>query len=121
MFHVTHFVTTQISMNYKLAKTTCKCGNPRRPTGRYCTGCHAKKQREYRQEMKKLAEVSGTPFANAVKDFKRKLLLNSIKAEDGNLCRAAIRLGVHRNTIAYLMRELSLNKEQIQAYVKGLA
>lgn len=107
-------------MKYKPTKSFCKCGNPRRPTGRYCKACHAKKQQLYRQEMKLQAREAGTPFANAVRDFKRKMLLQSIKAEDGNLCRAAIRLGIHRNTITRLMHETSLNQEQIREYMKGL-
>lgn len=44
----------------------------------------------------------------AVDDFKRKLLRTALMRTRGNMCKAAIILGMHRNTILRLCRELEI-------------
>jgi DNA-binding NtrC family response regulator len=108
-------------MKYKTANPNCKCGEPKRPKQQTCRGCHAKSQRLYRKEMQVLAQASGSVFVEKVRAYKRQLLLNAIRDEKGNLCRAAIRLGVHRNSVNRIMREVRLSGSEVTSYLKGEA
>lgn len=106
-------------MKYKPKSNTCKCGKPRRPKGRYCADCHSAKQKEYRMSMKDA--MNGNVYGAAVKAFKKKLILGAIREERGNFCRAAIRLGIHRNTVNLIIREVGLTSEQVRQYLKEVA
>jgi DNA-binding NtrC family response regulator len=103
-------------MKYKPSKTTCHCGNPRRPNARNCSACHREAQRTYRLEMKK-ARLGVDVYTVAVRAFKRQLLLGAIQSAKGNLCRAAMSLGVHRSTVTRVMREVGLSSEQVKQHV----
>ena len=118
MFHVTRFVPPQKTMKYKDPNPNCKCGNPRRPGGRYCYVCHAEKQKAYRERMKNERVDTSGMLAQAVRDFKRKLVMKTMREEGGNLTRTAFRLGVHRNTMNRLMFELGLNAKQVRTWLR---
>jgi hypothetical protein len=60
-------------------------------------------------------------YVDAVRAFKRKLLLDAVKAEKGNMCRASIRLGVARSTMTRAMREVGLSASQLKQYREGFA
>jgi DNA-binding NtrC family response regulator len=107
-------------MKYKAPKTTCSCGNPRRPNAQNCYECHRRAQRKYRAEMREASAASNV-YANAVREFKRMFLLKAVKAERGNLCRACIRLGVCRSTMTRAMREAGLTAQQVKTYLRGAA
>lgn len=104
-------------MKYKTPKTTCRCGNPRRPNAQNCHDCHREAQRQYRATLKEM-RTGRNVYADAVRAFKRKLLLDAVKAE-GNMCRASIRLGVARSTMTRAMREVGLTVEQVKEYSKS--
>lgn len=106
-------------MKNKPKKTTCKCGKPLRSCGRYCNACHAEKQKQYRAEMKVSAIRNGGTYLDAVREFKRNVLLKAIKQEGGNLCRVSVRLGVHRNTVNRIMREVGFSSEQVKQYLRS--
>ncbi len=103
-------------MKYRAPNPNCKCGQPRRPHGRYCQACHAAKQKVYRARMR--AEIKGSVYAEAVRKAKMRILLAAIREERGNLCAAAVRLGIHRNTISRAMREVGLTAQQVKQYIR---
>jgi DNA-binding NtrC family response regulator len=106
-------------MKYKAKKTTCACGNPeRRPNG-LCKACNAEAGRTYRAKIKAMrAEVDGSPYAEAVRKAKMRILLGAIREERGNLTAAGLRLGVHRNTINRVMKEIGLTAQQVKQYIR---
>lgn len=57
-------------------------------------------------------------YDEAVKQFKKKVVLEAIKEERGNMCRAARRLEIHRNTVTRLMQEVGLNSKQVREYLR---
>ena len=99
-------------MKYKTPKTTCACGKPRRPSAHNCHGCHRAAQRKYRETLREM-QTGRNVYAEEVRAFKRKLLLDAVKAE-GNMCRASIRLGVARSTMTRAMREVGLSVSQVK-------
>jgi DNA-binding NtrC family response regulator len=135
MFHVTRFVPHAVnSMKYKPRKKQCGkngCKNPRRKRQRTCKACHAAAMRDFRAQRvyvkrdaptlpKSIAGAleQGQTLETMVKTFKRKVLLTAAKVENGNLCRAADRLGVHRNTVNRAMRQAGLRSQQVRQYLK---
>lgn len=108
-------------MKYKERKTTCHCGNPVRPNNRLCKACHAAYQREYRAQVRECGIDHKGVYAALVKDAKRKILLSAIREERGDLTAAAIRLGVHRNTVNRIMRESGLSALDVKRYLKAVA
>jgi DNA-binding NtrC family response regulator len=64
-------------------------------------------------------ETGRNVYVDSVRAFKRKLLLDAVKAERGNMCRASIRLGVARSTMTRAMREVGLSGAQVKEYSKG--
>jgi DNA-binding NtrC family response regulator len=50
----------------------------------------------------------GVHYEDAVREFDKRFITKTIDAADGNLCRAADKLGVHRNTLARKMKELKI-------------
>ena len=50
----------------------------------------------------------GVHYEDARREFDKKFLTIVIAKSDGNLCKAADTLGVHRNTLARKMKELKI-------------
>jgi DNA-binding NtrC family response regulator len=50
----------------------------------------------------------GVHYEDALREFDKRFITKVIDATDGNLCRAADKLGVHRNTLARKMKELKI-------------
>jgi Fis family transcriptional regulator len=50
----------------------------------------------------------GVHYEDARREFDKKFLSSVIDKSDGNLCKAADTLGVHRNTLARKIRELKI-------------
>ena len=51
----------------------------------------------------------GTPFEEAVREFQRVFILTVLRDKKGNQCRAADKLGMHRNTLRRTIRDLQLD------------
>jgi len=51
---------------------------------------------------------SGIRFQDAQREFERRFITRVIQRSDGNVCRAAETLGVHRNTLARRLRALKI-------------
>ncbi len=61
---------------------------------------------------------TGVRYEDAVKQFKRQYLLEVLKANRGNQCKAADELGIHRNTLSRTMAELELEVAEVRAVLK---
>lgn len=59
-------------------------------------------------------------YAEALRAAKRKILLRAVRSHGGNLSAAAIALGIHRNTIARIVREAGLSISDLKCCVRAL-
>jgi Fis family transcriptional regulator len=62
--------------------------------------------------------AGGIPYAEAVKEFKRRFILEVLEAHRGNQCKAAKQLGMHRNTLSRTIAELEIDPAQIRLGLK---
>lgn len=57
---------------------------------------------------------SGVSYADAVRQFKRRYILEVLAQHKGNQCKAAEELGMHRNTLSRTLAELNLDTAKIR-------
>ena len=57
---------------------------------------------------------AGVPYAEAVKQFKRRYIFEVLHQHKGNQCKAAEELGMHRNTLSRTLAELDMPVAQIR-------
>jgi len=57
---------------------------------------------------------AGMSYTDAVRQFKRRYILEVLSRHKGNQCKAATELGMHRNTLSRTLAELDLNTAQIR-------
>ncbi len=57
---------------------------------------------------------SGVSYAEAVRQFKRRYLLEVLAEHKGNQCKAATALGMHRNTLSRTLAELDMDTTAIR-------
>jgi len=50
----------------------------------------------------------GIHYEDAVREFDRRFIVEVIEKSDGNLCKAADTLGVHRNTLSRKIKDLKI-------------
>jgi DNA-binding protein Fis len=50
----------------------------------------------------------GVHYEDALREFEKRFISCVIEKSDGNLCKAADTLGVHRNTLARKVKQLKL-------------
>jgi Fis family transcriptional regulator len=62
--------------------------------------------------------AGGITYTEAVREFKRRFLLEVLAHHRGNQCKAAMELGMHRNTLSRTLAELELNPSQIRGILK---
>ncbi len=60
----------------------------------------------------------GITYAEAVREFKKRFLLEVLAAHRGNQCKAAKDLGVHRNTLSRMIAELAIDPVDVRAGMK---
>ena len=58
---------------------------------------------------------AGIPYADAMRQFKKRYILEVLAQHKGNQCKAAIELGMHRNTLSRTLAELDMNTAQIRS------
>ncbi len=58
--------------------------------------------------------TAGVSYTEAVRQFKRRYLVEVLSRHRGNQCKAAEELGMHRNTLSRTMAELDLDSAQIR-------
>lgn len=52
---------------------------------------------------------SGILYSEAVREFKKRFILTVLQENNGNQCKAARQLGMHRNTLSRTISELKLD------------
>ncbi len=57
---------------------------------------------------------AGVSYTEAVRQFKRRYILQVLAQHKGNQCKAAEELGMHRNTLSRTLAELEMNTAQIR-------
>lgn len=62
--------------------------------------------------------AGGITYAEAVREFKRRYLLEVLAHHKGNQCKAAKELGMHRNTLSRTITELKIDVRQLRDGVK---
>ena len=66
-----------------------------------------------REQLEKLIDEmveKGIRYADARREFERRFIARVLASSHGNLCRAAERLGMHRNTLSRKIGELRLKR-----------
>ncbi len=62
--------------------------------------------------------AGGITYSEAVREFKKRYLLEVLASHRGNQCKAAKELGMHRNTLSRTIAELDIDPLQIRAGLK---
>lgn len=57
---------------------------------------------------------AGIPYADAIRQFKKRYILEVLSHHKGNQCKAAEELGMHRNTLSRTLAELDLDTVAIR-------
>ncbi len=57
---------------------------------------------------------AGISYADAIRQFKERYILEVLAHHKGNQCKAATELGMHRNTLSRTLAELDMNTAQIR-------
>jgi DNA-binding NtrC family response regulator len=57
---------------------------------------------------------AGVSYTEAIRQFKRRYILEVLATHKGNQCKAAEELGMHRNTLSRTLAELDLDSTQIR-------
>lgn len=55
----------------------------------------------------------GILFGEAVKEFEKSFILNIVSRNRNNLCKAAVELGIHRNTLSKRLEEYDYGSKHI--------
>jgi DNA-binding NtrC family response regulator len=54
--------------------------------------------------------TKGVRYEDAQREFEKRFIAHVLSASDGNLCKAADRLGMHRNTLSRKITEYRLRR-----------
>jgi DNA-binding NtrC family response regulator len=57
---------------------------------------------------------TGILYSEAVREFKKRFIMNVLQQNRGNQCKAARELGMHRNTLSRTIAELKLDVRQLR-------
>lgn len=57
---------------------------------------------------------SGILYSEAVREFKKRFILTVLQENQGNQCKAARQLGMHRNTLSRTIAELKVDVRQLR-------
>ena len=58
--------------------------------------------------------AGGITYEEAVREFKRRFILEILSGHRGNQCKAAKELGVHRNTLSRILADLKIDPAQVR-------
>ncbi len=61
---------------------------------------------------------SGILYSEAVREFRKRFILTVLEHNNGNQCKAARQLGMHRNTLSRTITELELDVRSVRAGVR---
>ena len=57
---------------------------------------------------------SGTPFAEALREFQKAFIITVLRDQNGNQVKAAGKLGMHRNTLRRNLQELDVDIKAVR-------
>jgi Fis family transcriptional regulator, factor for inversion stimulation protein len=63
------------------------------------------------QQLVRQMYQSGILYSEAVREFKKRFILDVLRENRGNQCKAARELGMHRNTLSRTIAELGMKEE----------
>ncbi len=58
---------------------------------------------------------SGILYSEAVREFKKRFIITVLQENNGNQCKAARALGMHRNTLSRTIAELNLDARSVRS------
>ncbi|HVT96975.1 MAG TPA: helix-turn-helix domain-containing protein [Acidobacteriaceae bacterium] len=58
--------------------------------------------------------AGGITYDEAVREFKKRFILEVLSSNRGNQCKAAKELGVHRNTLSRILTDLKIDPAQVR-------
>jgi DNA-binding NtrC family response regulator len=61
---------------------------------------------------------SGILYSEAVREFRKRFILTVLEQNNGNQCKAARQLGMHRNTLSRTITELELDVRAVRAGIR---
>ena len=62
--------------------------------------------------------TGGITYTEAVREFKKRFILEVLSNHRGNQCKAAKELGMHRNTLSRTIEELGIDPAQARVSMK---
>ncbi len=62
--------------------------------------------------------AAGVAYNDAVREFKKRYILEVLSRHRGNQCKAADELGMHRNTLSRTLAELGMDSAEIRKGIK---
>ncbi len=62
--------------------------------------------------------TGGITYTEAVREFKKRFILEVLSNHRGNQCKAAKELGMHRNTLSRTIEELGIDPAQARVNMK---
>ncbi len=62
--------------------------------------------------------TGGITYTEAVREFKKRFILEVLSSHRGNQCKAAKELGMHRNTLSRTIEELGIDPAQARVTFK---
>lgn len=62
--------------------------------------------------------AGGITYDEAVREFKKRFILEVLAHHRGNQCKAATELGMHRNTLSRTIAELNIDPTQVRMGLK---
>ena len=63
-------------------------------------------------------QASGITYDEALREFKKRFILQVLACHRGNQCKAAQELGMHRNTLSRTLAELNIDPTQVRLGLK---
>lgn len=63
-------------------------------------------------------QARGITYDEALREFKKRFLLQVLASHRGNQCKAAKELGMHRNTLSRTLAELEIEPSQVRIGLK---
>lgn len=66
----------------------------------------------------KAAHDGGVKLEEVTDQVTRRYILRVLKVHRGNRCRAAVELGIHRNTLARQLEKLQIARQEVRALVR---
>ncbi len=71
--------------------------------------------REHLEDLIAQMRGSGMQYETAVSEFRKAFVSAALRANSGNMCKAAEAMGVHRNTLARICSEVGIEAREFRS------